>query len=54
MSVLGPHAAYVAAAYAATLATLAGLLAWAGLSERAARRRLAALEAELARGGPER
>jgi heme exporter protein D len=54
VSVLGPHAAYVAAAYAATLVTLAGLLAWGVLGERAARRRLAAVEAELARGTPER
>lgn len=39
------HAAYVAAAYAAAFATVAGLILWVWLDGRARRRELAALEA---------
>ena len=42
---LGPHAAYIIAAYGATFAVIAGLILWVMADHRQQRRRLAALEA---------
>jgi heme exporter protein D len=42
---LGPHAAFIVAAYAITIAVVAGLIAWIVLDHRAQRRSLDALEA---------
>ena len=43
---LGPHAAFILAAYAAALVTLAALVLWVWLDYRAQRRALTALEAQ--------
>jgi len=42
---LGPHAAFIVAAYAAAVAVLGGLTAWVLFDYRAQRRKLADLEA---------
>jgi heme exporter protein D len=42
---LGPHAAFIIAAYAAAVIVLGGLIAWVRLDYRAQRRKLADLEA---------
>jgi heme exporter protein D len=42
---LGPHAAFIVAAYAVTALVFAGLIAWIVLDHRAQKRRLGALEA---------
>jgi len=42
----GPHAAFIWAAYAATAAVVAGLIAWVVLDWRAQRRLLGDLEAD--------
>jgi heme exporter protein D len=42
---LGPHAAFIIAAYAAAVIVLGGLVAWVRLDYRAQRRKLADLEA---------
>jgi heme exporter protein D len=42
---LGPHAAFIVAAYAAAVAVVAGLIAWVALDFRAQKRALGDLEA---------
>ena len=42
---LGPHAAFIVAAYAAAVIVLGGVIAWVLLDYRAQRRKLADLEA---------
>jgi heme exporter protein D len=42
---LGPHAAFIVAAYAVAVAVVAGLIAWVWLDFRAQRRALGDLEA---------
>jgi heme exporter protein D len=42
---LGPHAAFIVAAYAAAVAVVAGLVAWVALDFRAQKRVLGDLEA---------
>ena len=42
---LGPHAAFIVAAYAVAVMVIAALIAWVALDHRAQRRRLASLEA---------
>jgi heme exporter protein D len=42
---LGPHAAFIIAAYAAAVIVLGGLIAWVLLDYRAQRRKLADLDA---------
>ncbi len=41
---LGPHAAFIIASYAVTLAIVAGLIAWVVADHRVQRRHLASLE----------
>ena len=45
IDLLGPHAGYIVACYAATLAVIAGLIAWIVVDHRVQNRRLADLEA---------
>jgi heme exporter protein D len=42
---LGPHAAFIVAAYAVAVMVIAALIAWVAIDHRAQRRRLANLEA---------
>jgi heme exporter protein D len=42
---MGPHAAYIFAAYALTVATIAGLIAWLMIEGRGYERRIKDLEA---------
>ena len=42
---LGPHAAFIVAAYTVAVLVIAALIAWVALDHRAQRRRLASLEA---------
>ena len=42
---LGPHAAFIAAAYAVAALVVAALIGWVALDHRAQRRKLASLEA---------
>jgi len=43
---LGPHAAFILAAYAAAVVVIAGLIGWVTLDLRAQRRQLGDLEAD--------
>jgi heme exporter protein D len=43
---LGPHAAFIVAAYAVALVVVLGLIAWVAADHRAQRRLLAELEAD--------
>lgn len=51
---LGPHAAFIVAAYAVAALVIAGLVAWIALDHRAQKRRLGAMEAQGVRRRSER